>query len=397
MRIAVIAALPFPYPQGSQVYVREQIRSLIRAGHRPLLFCYGTRTPGFAEDRIETFEILRSPSWLSPRRLRAGPALAKPFADLFLFFRLWREHRRCPFDLCLGHNLEGGVLGILLKKFAGVPTIYAAHTLLEYELPSYLPATPARNFLGRFTQSLCAGVGRAFDTQLAAGSNGVLVLSRAAATELGPVARGPLECIPPGFTIRPPPKREAIEAACQRHGLAPGAFALYAGNLDGYQAIDLLKAAAKLQGALPIVVATHHKPDATIPPVMVCTIRDPEEVRLLTYGCALALLPRRISGGFPIKLLNYMEASRAIVLFAQMAETLENGRSAWVLDEKAGATELARAIEALAGNPELATRLGAGARTALEIFHDPEELREPFVGLLEGVWCRRRRMRRSAN
>jgi glycosyltransferase involved in cell wall biosynthesis len=89
------------------------------------------------------------------------------------------------------------------------------------------------------------------------------------------------------------------------------------------------------------------------------------EERALVFGAAVAVLPRRIPGGFPIKLLNYMEAGRAIVAHGSIASALEHDREAWLLGPDAGPEEIARAVQTLVQDPERAARLGDGARAAL--------------------------------
>jgi len=366
MRVAVIAACPFPVPQGSQVYIEEQLRALKACGAQPVLFCYGTSTSTNASSE---FEIVRVPAWLSPRRTRAGPAAAKPLADLSLLDQVCRTHRRNGFALCLGHNLEGGLLALALRGMTGVPAVYVAHTLLGSELPTYFAAG-----LSAHARRPLASLGNALDRQLAQRADGVLALSRACASRLKAFARGPVARIPPALAPRPTPTAEAVAQACRHHGLEPGRFALYAGNLDGYQGLDLLHQTARLTPVLPIVVATHSVAHAGFEPLRVVETSDPEHVRLLTYGCALALLPRHLAGGFPIKLLNYMEAARPIVAYARLADTLTHEHSAWLLGEGDGAPQLAQALTQLAQAPEHAMHLGARAREVLETEHAPAPL-----------------------
>ena len=94
MRVALLAAFPFPVPQGSQVYAAEQARALGAAGAPATLVCYGSGDGRATPD----LEVVRTPAPISPRRLRAGPSPAKPFADAALGAVLVRAHRRRRFD-----------------------------------------------------------------------------------------------------------------------------------------------------------------------------------------------------------------------------------------------------------------------------------------------------------
>jgi len=109
---------------------------------------------------------------------------------------------------------------------------------------------------------------------------------------------------------------------------------------------------------------------------------------LLGFGAVAALLPRRAAGGFPVKLLNYMEAGRAIVARAAVADPLAHGRSAWLLRDDAPPRHWAEAIAALRADAPLAARLGAAARRTLEREHQPAAVAARALDLVEGVLAR---------
>jgi glycosyltransferase involved in cell wall biosynthesis len=114
-------------------------------------------------------------------------------------------------------------------------------------------------------------------------------------------------------------------------------------------------------------------------------VADPGELRLLTFGAGVALLARSAAGGFPIKLLNYMVASRAIVARAFVADPLEHDRSGWLLADDAPPSAWAAAVNALLADPERAARLGAEARRTLEREHDPAAIARQVLALAETV------------
>ena len=316
------------------------------------LFCYGSGSgpepPGLS--------LVRIPELVSPGRLRAGPSLGKPLADGALVGALVREQRARPFDLALAHNGEAGVVALCARAATGLRFVYVAHTLLGLELSSYAPAA-ARPALDR--------LGAQLDRLLASRADGVLALSAEAAKQLGRDARGPLAVIPPGADPEPAPSPEEVVRACARFELRPGGFVLYAGNLDAYQELPELAAAARLLAPLPVVVATQQAKGAAPPPLRVVRLASFEEERALIRGAAVAVLPRRIPGGFPVKLLNYMEAGRAIVAHAAVASALEPDREAWLLAPGARPQDLAHAVEALVKDRARASRLGSAARAAL--------------------------------
>jgi len=355
LRIAAIGAFPFPLPQGSQVFARDHSLALVRAGARLTLFCYGR---GIGDDP-PGLRVVRIPRPLSPRRLASGPGAGKPLADLALAARLARSGRREGFDIALAHNAEAALAALAARPASGVPVVYVAHTLMGSELGRFAP---------RALRPLLDLAGGWLDRRIAAACDGVLALDAAAARSLGAHAGGPLALVPPGLEPGPAPSRARIAGACARRGLAPGGFVLYAGNLDPYQDLDRLAAAARRLPGVPFAVATH-APGRAPEGLRTLRLDDVEEGRDLCFGAAVCVLPRCAPGGFPIKLLNYMEASRPIVARAALAHGLVHDRSAWLVADDADDAALAAAIRALIDDPARARRLGAGARRALESRH----------------------------
>ncbi len=372
MHLALLGAFPFPYPQGSQVFFAEQARALQAAGARVTLLCYGRGEGPLPCD----LEVVRAP--LAPRKLVSGPSPAKPVADLALAATLMRAHRRAPFDAVIAHNAEAALAALLARTAMRRPVVYVAHTILAFELETYAPA--------RFAPAL-RRVGAAIDRAVARRADAVIALARAGERALAPHARGPVRSIPPALAPGPPPAPEAIAAVCARHGLAVGRYALYAGNLDGYQDLSVLAAAARSIDA-PVVAATHGARRAPAP-LRTVRVADAAEVRLLTFGAGVTLLARSAAGGFPIKLLNYMEAARAIVARASVADPLEHDRSGWLLPDGAPDSAWAGAVNALLADPARAARLGSEARRTLEREHDPSGAARAVLALVEGVRSRR--------
>jgi glycosyltransferase involved in cell wall biosynthesis len=362
MRLAILGAFPFPAPQGSQCYAADQARALQEIGVELVFFSYGRgigRLP-------EGLPLERIPERLSPRRLRSGFDARKPAADRALLQQLLASHRRRPFAVVLAHNAEAAGVALLARARGGPAVLYVAHTLWQEELREYLPPG-----LGR----LATGIGALLDRQLARRADAVLTLAERGRASLEPHARGPVACIPPGFRPLPAPDERSVREAASRQGLEPGRYALYTGNLDPYQDVpDLDAAAALLSGPEQVVVATHDPRGPALRHVRLCVVRDPDEMRLLVYGARVAVAPRRRAGGFPIKLLQYMEAARPIVARLAAAGTLQNGHSALLLADSAGPRDLATAISRAWHDTPFAQHLAAGARQTLEHHHAPTPL-----------------------
>jgi glycosyltransferase involved in cell wall biosynthesis len=355
VRLALLIAAPFPLHQGSQIFVADQARALAKAGADPVVVCYGA-----GKGRDPEVPVVRTPARVTPSTLRSSAHPAKLLADAALGRALARAHRAAPFDAVLAHNSEATAVALAARRRLGVPVVYVVHTLLRHELSAYGPAA-----LGRALDAAGGVLARA----LARRVDATLALCEDARAELAPHARGPVEVIPPGLDPRPAPGAAACEAACRRHGLPIGGFALYAGNVDRYQDLGRLDAAAALVPDVPVVVATHDAAGARFAHLRVVEVADSDEARTLLHASALAVLPRRRPGGFPIKLLNYMEAARPILAHQGVGAGLVHDASAWLLPREAGPEAWAEALAGLRADPARAARLGRAARAHLETHH----------------------------
>jgi len=358
--------MPFPLPLGSQVFLAGQAAALARAGARVDVFCYGAgeaAEPGSAAHRAlhaTGVRWRRADGRLSRTPLRSGPSWRKPLADASLLATLHGAGRRAPFAALLAHNAEAVAVAAGARALGGAPVVYVAHTLWRHELGSWFPWLAPR---------VAARLGAALDGWLAARADAVVALSEAARLELAGRCAGPVVRIPPGLDAAPPPPADEVAAACARHGLRPGGFALHAGNLDRYQELETLARAAAQVPELPFVVATHDRSGTVPRPLRELRLEQAAEARALMHGSALAVLARRIPGGFPVKLLNAMEAQRPIVARRSVADGLAHGSSAWLLPDAAGPDAFVRAVRALLADPAGARRIGAGGRRHLESRH----------------------------
>ncbi len=380
MRVAALGAFPYPYPQGSQIYVTDHSRALREEGIEPVLFTYGRGIGAPPED----LEVVSSPSWISPSVMRSGPSLGKFPGDAALFMTFLAAHRAAPFDVALAHNVEAAVIALQARRITGVPVVYMVHTILRFELASYATS--------RWGPTLDR-IGRVVDDYVVRNANGVLALSGDAASLLGEAARGPVCVIPPGLDPAAPPNVAQIEDATARFELEPQRYSFYAGNLDGYQDLHLLEAAARELAQEsphpePIVIASHdasRAPRERTPGLRWIEVSSFDEMRALCFGARALLLTRRRRGGFPIKLLNYMETARPIVAIERVAPGLRHRESAWLLDTSATGREWAQSLIDLRKDEALADALGRGARQVLEERHDWKQLAARTRGFLDRV------------
>jgi glycosyltransferase involved in cell wall biosynthesis len=293
-----VACMPFPTPQGTQAIVGMMVRALRQQGHQAhlLTYAHGQPDPHTAMD----VEPRRLPDWPRVRATRSGPSLGKLALDLRMVAALRAERARTGARLLVAHNVEAA----WACAAAGVaPFVYFAHTSMREELPYYLP---------RSMHPLSRAAGDALDRGACIRAASVFALTPALAMRLSPLHPRVERVLPPfEMPAHAPPSRTA---ARMQVGLPQGApIALYAGNLDAYQGIDLLLGAlerapaewyllvatASAPAPLRALAATHgvaHR--------VVFAPLGTEHDRAVAHAAAdVALVPRLASGGLPIKLL----------------------------------------------------------------------------------------------
>jgi glycosyltransferase involved in cell wall biosynthesis len=270
--------------------------------------------------------------------------------------------RRHAIDVVHAHHYEGLLAAWPARRLSRVPVIYDAHTTLAGELPYYRHGLPRRGTVA---------VGRQLDRYLPRLVDHTVATSQHIATEL--IADGIRtdrvtilgNGIEDAFVVG------AIEPPClDTHGER----VVYAGNLAGYQGIDTLLEAFALvavkRPASRLVLLTEtafdryralaerlgiaDRIDLEMPP-------PPHALGTRLATAAVLVNPRAECPGYPLKLLNYMAAGRAIVSFRDSARDLTHGRDAWLVDE-ANPSALAAGLLEMLERPDRAADLGATAR-----------------------------------
>jgi len=160
---------------------------------------------------------------------------------------------------------------------------------------------------------------------------------------------------------------------------------VYAGNLDRYQGLALLDEAATALPELPCVAVTHAHRPSHFEALRTVHVAAPRDARALVLGASCVAVPRRVAGGFPLKLLDAMEARRAIVGHTGLLGGLRHGESAWCLPPGAGAAQWAASLAALQRDMPLRERLGAGARAVLEAEHAWPKLADRTLQLVASL------------
>jgi len=282
MRVLELAACPYPLHQGSQVYLRGTALALARAGHDVSILAYGYGE-GDADPEVR---LLRGPALPGYRRTRAGPDPVKPLLDLALAARA----SAVPCDVVHAHNYEALGAALLARARTGTPVVYAAHTLLGEELPSYL----ARG------RRLAGAAGALVDATLPRQADAAIALSRRGAERLRALGCRRVWHIPPGIH----PEDVAGVEPLRVDGRPT---LVYAGNPDRYQDLHILFGAMRLLPDVRLLLVSGASWDGwDIGGATVVPARSWSEVRRWIAGADVAAQPRALCAGFPLKLLNYL-------------------------------------------------------------------------------------------
>lgn len=199
------------------------------------------------------------------------------------------------------------------------------------------------------------------------------------------------------FENHPRGNRERLRREC---GLGDEPVVLYSGVIDQFQRLDLLIGAMahvlkRLPRAKLLILANVHnaKHEAAIREeanrlgiggsVLLRAPSNMEKGLRLLSICDVAVVPRPGAPGFPIKLLNYMAAQRACVMFASSASALAHGEHVWLAGQDTCAS-LGGAITRVLRDPSLRTRIALGGHHFVRDRHD----RRAVAAELSQAYCR---------
>ena len=361
LRIAVLAACPFPLPRGTPIRILRLAEALADRGHEVHVATYhlgsGRVSPRVAVHRIAPID--------SYQKLSPGPTYRKlatvdpPLARLLR--GLLRERK---FDVIHAHHYEGLLVGAAARVRTGVPMVYDAHTLLMSELEYYplgIPA-PVMRRLGRWMDG--------WMPRLAEHTVCVTETIRDKLVDAVGIDPGKVSVVANGVEV------EHFDPAAIKQPLAYSPRSvIFTGNLAEYQGIDhMLKAFRHVVarvGDARLVIATDSPftPYETLANELgvrkhIDIVSSPsfDELPRLLAAAAVAVNPRVDCDGVPVKLLNYMAAARPVVSYDSSAPGVVHGRTGW-LAPRANVEALAKGMVTLLLDPARATSMGEAARS----------------------------------
>lgn len=363
LRVAMVAACPFPVPRGTPIRIYRMADALARRGHDVHVVTYhlGEPTPD------PGFEIHRIPNVSTYSKTSAGPSYQKlAVLDPLLALELRRLLRSRRFDVIHAHHFEGLLVADVARSRGAPPIVFDVHTLLESELPYYGLGLP-KSFKRR--------VGRALDSWFPRRADHVIAVTddiRSGLVGSGAVGPEQVSVIPNGVE-----SDVFVSAKAPTSANGHPRRLIFTGNLAPYQGIDLMLDAFRVvtqrRDDVRLTIATEDSFKPYEQRAMDMGIRsfiDVHEVDFthvpdLLGQAEIALNPRIECDGLPQKLLNYMAAGRPVVSFAGSAKHLVNGRHGRVVEDR-DTEAFAGAIDELLRDTALADRLGAAGKEMVQ-------------------------------
>jgi len=354
LRIAMIAACPFPWPRGTPIRIHRIAEAVARRGHAVHVVTYH-----LGEDLADPpFVVHRIRDVPAYRRTAPGPTVRKLFQlDPMLAGLLRRLHQEIRFDLVHAHHYEG--LLVASHALRATPIVYDAHTLLASELPTYPLGLPRR---------CIRAVAPWLDRHLPRRADRIIAVSEAirkALTTRGASAPGRVHVIPSGVEWQRFPADP---------GTTPdGRTVIFTGNLAPYQGVNLmLEAFARLHARradVRLMIVTDSSFTPFEPLAQQLGVLAAVDLRRATFAQQPALLaaatvavnPRIQCDGIPQKLLNYMAAGLPIAPFESSSGPLRHEVTGLRVPDGDTAA-MADALERLLTDRALARTLGDAAR-----------------------------------
>lgn len=306
MRVLHVAALPFPSYQGTQAAIKHMLQTMSASGHEVHVLCYPHS--GYLEPF--PFEIHRPDALMQDRSLRSGPSWRKITQDVRLVTMIRSLASRLKPDVLVAHHVEAAAATLA----AGIRPIFVAHTQLQTELPFYVH---------EFWRPVAAGAGAFLEAFLIKQALACAAISPGLAQSLQDRHGAPVFYLPIPWPVAEPLTQKKRTQARERFGFdAHSKVLLYAGNLDSYQGWELLVPCLEILRAkrqdVQLLVATESATDDLVRQALqhgvskhlhVTHLQGEAQRENVMASADVVLVPRRLSAGLPVKLLDAMARS----------------------------------------------------------------------------------------
>jgi glycosyltransferase involved in cell wall biosynthesis len=363
LRILVLAPHPFYQARGTPIAVKTVLEFLGSRGHQVDVLTYHEG----ADVDIPNCRIHRIFRVPGIRNIRPGFSVKKVVCDMAMFGTCLRMMRRTRYDLV--HAVEeSAFIAVAMKRLTGVPYVYDMDSSLAEQMVEAFP-----------NLRLVFPWLRRFEATAIRRSAGVLTVCAA----LEDVAHGHAPDTPVGRVedttlLQPHPGSNGSRLLPQETAGSP--VAMYVGNLEHYQGIDLLlegfrHTLNRVPEARLVIVGGH--PDDIAHYTQRCTalgIRPsvfflgPKPVADLAnlLGEADVLVSPRLKGlNTPMKIYSYLDSGTAVLATRLRTHTqVLDDRTAYLVDPNPAS--LGNGLAALLTDPTLRARLASEAKSYVQ-------------------------------
>lgn len=310
MKILFILPAFYPSNKGTPAGIREKCRTLSAAGHQPVVVCYHRyqALPPYAK----VYRIPANPFY----KKGSGPALSRLWLDWLLFLRAAAVIRRERPDIIHAVGQEGALIAAQLRRIFKIPFVFEIASSMANELVT-------ANFSGR--RGLLTALAARLDKNLPRQADFNLTVSRRIYRQLA-ARKLPAELV--GDTL----DLDFFRPQTREKG--PKIIVGYQGSLAPIQNIALLlKIAPEINRVNPNIVfkigtetGAEELAQEIVRRGLAKCVRVEKvplaRVPAFINACDLMVIPRRLSVGTPLKLLNYLACGRAVIAFREIAENL---------------------------------------------------------------------------
>ncbi len=372
-RLLLVAPQPFFEARGTPINVLHLCRALTGAGYRVDLATYPVGQPVEMEG-LEIHRCLRPPGI---RSVPIGFSKRKLVLDFFLFWTLLRLLLSRRYEMV--HAIEESVFMALPATLLGKRLIYDLDSIISDQL----------HYTGVVRSRLLLTAIRRLERLALRRSTAAVTVCRSlteAAHTLDPDVRVfQIEDAPLEDSLRPPePSR--VEALRSEFGLHGTRSIVYTGNLESYQGLDLLLAAAPRVaerapdarflivggGGERLAALRRQLAEDGLDQWVVAVGQRPSDEMPEWMALANALVSPRSEGeNTPLKIYTYMHSGRPIVATDRLTHTQVLDPGSAFLAEPSAEAMAAALLEALEEPENAALRAAAARRIANEQYSWP--------------------------
>ena len=388
MKILLLAPHPFYQARGTPIAVRTVLEFLSERGDTVDVLTYAEGS----EVSIPNCTVHRIPRVPGLQGIRPGFSVKKVLSDILMVGSCLRLVRRTRYDLI--HAVEeSAFIAAAMRALTGVPYVYDMDSSLAEQLVDAYPPL-------RFAFSVL----RRMEAVAIRRSSGVLAVCAALEDVALAHAPGQLVGRVEDTTLLTGPK----PAGGNGRGLPPsdGPMAMYVGNLESYQGIDLLlegfrHTLSRVPQAKLVIVGgrdaeiAHYRDRAERLGIDGSVVfAGPRPIGMLPdlLRQADVLVSPRLKGlNTPMKIYSYLDSGSAVLATRLRTHTqvLDDGM-AYLVEPEPHA--LGHGLAELMADPELRARLASTAKAYVQREHTPQAARRKLEAFYTTMESRVRRL-----